>query len=267
MLSFVLCSLYLLALGLFKTLASVRRFMCALMLGGVFCSVMIFARYILTTFFEKATFRFSELETLLFLKAELPTVAVLAMLCPLAVGYFNSVRSGARLLFAPTIFLLFLAAIFCGTSAPVWIALLIALGVQSLMTYRYAPVLYTMLGMVIVSILNVIPQKLLNRFFAYFGFGTPSQPFTESVSALEGVMLAGLFCSFIWSVIRFAAISTRPEAYPRVLGSASAMIAFFSLWLGGVVMDERAILLLVALLSVPRVSLICSKREEIRLPY
>jgi len=266
-LCFLLIALYLLAMGLLRTLASVRRLMCAMMLGGVFCSVMILARYVLTTFFEEVLFRFPSLDTFLFIEPETSTVAIVAMVCPVAAGFFRSLKTRARLFFAPLIFLLFLGAIFCGASPQVWIALLIALAVQNLMTYRYTLVLYVMVGLSLISALNVIPQKLLLQFLAYFGYSQTEAAPSAPVPIAQSLMLAGLLCFFIWAVIRFAASATRPEAFPRVLGAIAGMVAFFSMWMGGVLTDERILILFVMLLAFPRVCLICSRREEIRLPY
>lgn len=269
----VLGSLYLLAMGLLRTLASVRRLLCALMLGGVFCSLMILARYAVTALLPELLFRFPKLDSLLFLGTDENTMVLLAMVCPLSSGWFRSLKTRAKLFLSPLVFILFLGAIFCGASASVWIALLVALVVQSLMTNRFALVVYSGLSMALIAVVNLIPYEYLQTFLEYFGFSASARADGSLLPALSVknlysfCLLAGLICFFVWAVVAFASKATRPEAFPRVLGAVAGMAAFVVAWLSGVSADERILVLFVMLLALPRVSLICAKREEIRLPY
>ena len=273
LLGIVLGTLYLLSLGLLRTLASIRRCMSVLTLGGLFCSAMLIARYVFTTFFAELLVRYPNLDRFLFLEATEQTLAPLVMACPLALGLLRSVKRSTGLFFSPLILLAFFGAVFCGTSAPVWIALLIALSVQNLMTHRFALVFYVILGLFLVIGLNVIPDEWLRTLSDFFGFSAASEQGITVLSVLGigklfgALILLGLMGCYVFSVIRFSLRATRIEAFPRILGTIGGMAAWVILSLGSVALDERALVLFSLLLALPRVSLICAKREEIRLPY
>ncbi len=271
LLCLVLVSLYLLSLSLLRTLAAIGRFLCALTLGGIFCSMMVVMRFVFTTFFEELFFRFPNLDELFFLSAGEQTLAPIAIVCPLALGLLRSVKRSMGVVLTPPIFLVFLAAVFCGASVPVWIALIIALAVQNLMTYRFAMVWYVIVGFFLIISLNVVPPAWLKPVFDVFGFFEHTG---EGVLLVLGVgnvlgifILTVLLACFVFAVIRFALNSTRPQSFPRVLGAVGAAVTFIVLGFGSVAIDERTLVLFILLLGLPRVSLICAKREEIRLPY
>lgn len=272
-LGFVLAALYLISLGLLRTLAGIRRFLTAVTAGGVFAALMMIARYVPETFFEKIFLQYPGVDEILFFGAETQNLVCLAMACPLAVGLFQSGKKSAEVMVSPLVFLIFLAAVFCGESVLVWIALLLALAFQNVMTYRYALIWYVILGFVLVTCKNLIPPARLEAAFSFLGLAAPEETGTRIVSifgvgnALGFLILAILLGYFVFSVICFARDSTRPGAFPRVRGAVGSAVAFLILTLGGVSMDERAVVFFILLLALPRTSLICSKREEIRLPY
>lgn len=274
LLCLALGTLYFLALGLLRTLASIRRLMCALMLGGVFSSVMILARYVFSGFFSEVLFRYPNLDKLLFLEAGESLLAPVVMVFPLAVGFFRSHRTTAGLFFSPIVFLMYFGAVFCGGSALLWVALVIALAVQSVLNYRFALFWHVAFGFVLIICLNVVPTEWLGYASALFGFTSSGEKTGEGVLSLLGMgnaigilILAVLLGVFVFFVIRFSAKATRAEVFPHVLGGACGMIAFVVMSFGGVAADEKTILFLALLLALPRVALICAKREEIRLPY
>lgn len=269
----VLAALYLLCPGLLRTLAGVRRFLTALTAGGVFASVMMIARYALETFFEKVFLQFPGVDELLFFGTQVENLVPLAMACPLAVGLFQSGKKTTQVFVFPLVFLIFLAAVFCGESVLVWISLLIALAFQNMMTNRFSLIWYTVLGLVVVTCKNLIPPAWLRDAFAFLGF-TSEEKTGESILSILGVgnvlgilILGILLGYFIYLVIRFARTSTRPKAFPGVRGAVGSVVAFLVLTFGGAVADERAPVFFILLLALPRVSYVCSKREEIRLPY
>ena len=273
LLGLVLASLYLVSLGLLRTLAGIRRFLTALTAGGVLASVMMIARYVSETFFEKFILRFPRVDEILFFGTEVQNLIPLALACPLAMGLFQSGKKSTEVIVSPFVFLIFVAAVFCGESVLVWISLLIALAFQNMMTHRFALVWYVILGFVVVICRNLIPPKWLHEAFTLLGFTTEKKT-DGSVLSVLGVgnvfgflILAVLLSYFICCVIRFARHSTRPKAYPHVRGAVGSAVAFVIMIFGGVAADERALVLFVLLLALPRASLICSKREEIRLPY
>ena len=270
---FVLAALYLLSLGLFRTLAGIRRFLTALTAGGVFASVMLIARYAAETFFEKVFLKFPGVDEILFFGLSAENLVPLAMACPLAVGLFQSGKKSARVFVFPLVFLIFLAAVFCGESVLVWLSLLIALAFQNMMTNRFALIWYTVFALGLLIVKNVLPPPWIESAFAFFGF-TFSEKTGEHVLSVLGVgnvlgfgILAVLLGYFVYSVIRFARASTRPKAFPHVRGAVGSAVAFLVLVLGGAFADERALVLFVLMVAFPRAAYICSKREEIRLPY
>ncbi len=273
LLGLVLGSLYLVSLGLFRTLEGIRRFFSAMTLGGAFCSVMVVARYVMETFFEKILFRFPNLDELLFLGAGEQTLAPLVMLYPLTVGLFQSHKKPSGSFGHLMLSLLLLAAVFCGASGTLWLALLIALAVQNVMTYRFAMILYVIFGLTFVIAWNVIPPVWPRYVFGLLGsFSVQHEGggllSTLGVGNVLGVViLAALFAYFVFAVVRFARNSTRPAAFPRVRGAVASVVAFFALGFGSVAMDEKTVVLFILLVALVRASLICSKREEIRLPY
>ena len=270
----MLATLYFVSPGLLRTLASIRRLLCALMLGGVFCSVMILARYVFSTFFSELLFRFPNLDRLLFLEAGEAILAPIVMIFPLAVGFFRSPRNTAGLIFSPLVYLVFFGVAFCTGSPILWIALLIALAVQNVMTRRFSLFWHVAFALILITALNVIPAEWLQYAFGLFGFTADAVTAGEGVLSLLGVgkvlgilILAVLLGYFLFTLVKFHANATKPEAFPRVLGAACSAIAFVAMNFGGVAADERSLVVFVLLLAVPRVSLICAKREEIRLPY
>ena len=273
LLGLVLGAVYVVALGLLSSLASIRRFLSALTLGSTFCSVMVVLRFVMETFFEKLLFRFPNLDKLLFLRADELTLTPVVMAVPLAVGLFRSSKKTAGSVFFPLVFLLFFAAVFCGASVPLWLALLIALAVQNVMTYRFALIFYAIFGFVLVSAWNAIPPVWLHRALDLIGLASVERTSDGLISVLGVGKVLGilipvvLLAYFVFAVVRFAEKSTRPAAFPRVLGAIGSVVAFVVLGICSAGADESTWILFFLNMALVRASLICSRREEIRLPY
>ena len=271
---FVLGALYFLSLGLLRTLESVRRLFRAAVLGSVFASVMILIRYGFTAFFSQFLYRYPNLDEFLYLDASEPILTCLVMICPVAVGLFRSEKRSVMLLLMPGTLLIYFAAVFCGGSPAVWIALLLALSVQNMMTDRFSLVWTVISGLALVIVLNVVPPVWVQKLFDFFRLDAFSVGSGEGglsllgVGSILGILIpVGLIVFFSYLVFCFCRHATRPEAFPRVLGAAMGVLAFVLLWIGGLAMDESAAVLLLLYTAIPRVSLLCAKREEIRLPY
>ncbi len=274
LLFFVFAALYFLSLGLLRTLASIRRLMGAFMLGSAFCSVLLLVRYVFSSFFTEILFRYPNLDKILFLDADETILAPIVMAFPLAIGFFRSKKGSATWFFASLVSLLLFGAVFCGGVAILWNALIIALVVQNVMSYRFSLVWHVIFAIVLITCLNVMPAEWLQDAFHLFDFAVMEERAGESIVSLLGLgsligtlILTVLLGYFLFGVIRFSSKATRAEAFPNVLGAFCGMIAFAVFCFSGVFVDEKTMLLFAMLLALPRVSLICARREEIRLPY
>lgn len=269
----LLAALYLLALGLLRSLAWIRRFLTALMLGAFFCAVLLCLRSVAELSLSPALFVALERSGLLPNAPSEGLAAALAVIAPLSVGLFRSAKSPWRHLLSLVTFAVGAFSVFTGGSYGVRIAFVVAFLVMLLFAYRASLLLMVMGGLGITALLRVLPLSVSSRILAFFGLGekTAATGYLAGLKTQGGVLSVLAFCLlfayFFYLCFRFSADSTRPEPFPQVLGGLCAMICFGIIAFLPVAFSAVMPLLFVILMSLPRVALSAARREQIRLPY
>ncbi len=273
---FTVFALYYMISSFLRTLQWIRRFLACIALGGVFAALLLCGRSLLEIFFPSLIRYFPKLLGIFFIPSDTSYGALLVILCPLAVGLIHSFQNKGRYLLYLMAQPILLGAVFAVKNAALWNGLILAFLFYFLFTYRSSFIWIFSSGLVLVTLLQLLPAEVLEKLGSLFGFGTVSgmasaEGFFSQINHYFGVFLIPsailMMGVFLWQVILFRKEATKPEVFPQVLGASCAAVAFAVLALQHVAADIRCLVLFTVILSIPGAAYRCAKREEQRLPY
>ena len=271
---FQLFFLYFLISCLIRTIASLRRLLFCFVLGALFCAGLLCLDFVLAQPYAIPLLRGLDLESILVVSAREETGVFLVLIFPLAAGLFRSMRWGGKMALFPLLFLVSFASLSFIGSVQLWNALILALMLFGLFSYRSFLITLSAFSLSFITALNLFPATVGESLLALFGDGGKSQTdtglfalFSQQLGPFFWLGLAVVLCLFFSRIYLFKRDTTRVEVYPLVLSSAVSVIAFLYLGFCPVPVTRQVILIFVCLLAIPENAYFCARREEIKLPF
>lgn len=267
---------YFLASCLLRGVQWIKRFFSALSLGGIFCSLMICLRFGISLAFPHFFLQFPAAESIFFVRAEEGVSALIVILCPLVLGRIRSIEKGGKALMVLAFFSLAAISLFATARAALWIPFLASVVLFLLMSCRGFLLFFSLLGLSLATVIPILPSEWIRQVLSALGLSSPEalsqnadflSVMREQFGFFAPILFLILIAFVIYRCFRFAAHTTLFELFPLVLGTLCAVLAFLSVVLLPVALNEKVLFVLMFLSAIPEAAFRSAKREEIRLPY